>query len=272
LRATVRYDFTVLTDGFTVARKIEMTVLSAQGVEGARLCVVGARGGSQGVPGKNIRNLRGKPVIAWTIERALASGLFDAVVVSTDSDDIAAAALQAGALVPFRRPADLATSSAGKFQVWQHALSASEEALGRTFGTFVDIDCTNPLLEISDYVGAVSLFDANRTAVDAVMTVGPARRNPYFNLVEPDASGALRMSKSRGPTVLARQAAPPVYEHVAGVYVLKPDYLRTSNHLLEGVVIGYEVSAEKTFDIDNELDFQIIEFLLERRLRADGGD
>lgn len=234
--------------------------------------MIGARGGSQGVPGKNIRNLLGKPVIAWTIERSLASGLFDAVIVSTDADDIAQAAVDAGALVPFKRPAELATASAGKFQVWQHALYAAELALDRTFDTFVDIDCTNPLLEIQDYANALALFDTRRDSLDAVMTVSAARRNPYFNLVEPDASGALRMSKSRGATVLARQSAPPVYEHVAGIYVLKPEYLRSSNHLLDGVVIGYEVPDGKAFDIDSELDFQIISFLLERRSQSGGGD
>jgi CMP-N-acetylneuraminic acid synthetase len=102
--------------------------------------------------------------------------------------------------------------------------------------------------------------------VDAVFTVARARRNPYFNLVEPDATGALKMCKTQGDTVLARQKAPAVYEHIAGVYVLDPEYLRRANHLLEGHAEGYEVPDEKAWDIDSEFDFSVIEFLLKRRL------
>lgn len=231
-----------------------------------RLCVIGARGGSQGVPGKNIRMLHGKPLIAWSIERVLSSGLFSHVAISTDSSEIADVAREYGADVPFVRPKNLAKSDTGKFQVWQHALYACEDYYGRSFSAYADIDCTNPLLETTDYANAVALFDAN-PGVDAVMTVSKARRNPYFNLVEVDDDGFLRMSKSRGGAVLARQSAPAVYEHVAGIYLLRPDYIRRCNHLLDGRVLGCEVSEDKAFDIDSEFDFEIIQFLLGRRLQ-----
>lgn len=235
-----------------------------------RLCVISARGGSQGVPGKNSRMLHGKPVIAWTIEKALASRLFAHVAVSTDSADIAEAASRAGADVPFVRPAELATPSVGKFQVWQHARKACEAHYGTSFDTYVDIDCTNPLLDVEDYVRAVELFDGRRGSIDAVMTVSPARRNPYFNLVEPDANGMLHMSKSLEETVVARQAAPAVFEHVAGIYVLEADYLTRCNHLLDGRVIAIEVPPEKAQDIDTPLDFELISFLLGRSLGVRG--
>lgn len=233
------------------------------------LCVIGARGGSQGVPGKNVRPLLGKPVIAWAIEKALASGEFAHVAVSTDSMEIAEAARAAGADVPFMRPADLAGPEVGKFQVWQHALHACEAHYGEAVDIYVDIDCTNPLIEVEDIRAALAQYrDGRARGVDAVFTVSPARRNPYFNMVEPDAGGALRMSKSRSPgaTVLARQAAPPVYDHVAGVYVLDPGFLRRASHLLDGHAEGYVVSEEKSFDIDSPFDFDVIEFLLARRL------
>lgn len=231
------------------------------------LCVIGARGGSQGVPGKNVRPLLGKPVITWAIEKARQSGEFAHVVVSTDSMEIAEAARAAGAETPFMRPEDLSGPEVGKFQVWQHALDACEAHYREEVDIYVDIDCTNPLIEVEDIRAALAQFRASRgRGVDAVFTVSPSRRNPYFNMVEPDADGALRMSKSRGATVLARQAAPPVYDHVAGVYVLDPGFLRRASHLLEGHAEGYVVPEEKSFDIDSPFDFEVIEFLLTRRL------
>ncbi len=230
------------------------------------LCVIAARGGSLGVPGKNIRPLLGKPVLAWAIEKALLVGGFARVAVSTDSEDIAAVARAAGADVPFLRPADLSRPGSGKFQVWQHALEACESHYRESFDIYVDIDCTNPLIEVSDITDSLEQFLAARVrGVDAVFTVSPARHNPYFNLVEPDESGALRMCKSRDATVLARQAAPPVFEHVAGVYVLDTGFLRRANHLLDGHAEGYQVSEGKNMDIDTEFDFEMIEYLMKRR-------
>jgi CMP-N,N'-diacetyllegionaminic acid synthase len=235
----------------------------------AILCVISARGGSQGVPGKNIRPLCGKPVIAYAIGAAIAARGVERVVVSTDSPDIASAARAAGAETPFLRPDLLARADTGKFQVWQHALAACEQAYAREYDIYLDLDCTNPLIETSDVEASVERFvdlRASGVPVDAVFTVAKARRNPYFNLVQPDASGALRMSKTSGPTVLSRQTAPPVFEHVAGVYVLDTGYLRRASHLLDGYAVGYEVNEDKAHDIDSEQDFQIIEFLLGKRL------
>lgn len=236
-----------------------------------RLCVIAARGGSQGVPGKNTRPLLGKAVITWSIEKALRVKGFARVFVSTDSEEIARVAREAGADVPFLRPAELAGPEIGKFQVWQHALEACERHYDERYDTYVDLDCTNPLLDIEDIEAAVAQFHAARSrGVDAVFTVCRARRNPYFNLVEPDSRGALKMSKKRGETVLSRQKAPLVFEHVAGVYVLHADYLRRANHLLEGHAEGYEVPEGKNLDIDSEFDFQLIEFLLQRKLGSLG--
>lgn len=231
------------------------------------LCVIAARGGSQGVPGKNIRPLLGKPLIAWSIETARAVPEFARVVVSTDSGAIAAVARDAGADVPFMRPEHLATAEAGKFSVWQHALDACERHYGERFDSYVDLDCTNPLIEVADVRAAVAQYiESLSRGVDAIFTVCRARRNPYFNLVEADSKGALKMSKSLGRPVLSRQSAPVVYEHVAGVYVLRSDYLRSASHLLDGHAEGYEVPEGKNLDVDSEIDFQLVEFLLKRRL------
>ena len=227
------------------------------------LAVIGARGGSAGLPGKNIRPLLGKPLIAWSIEQAKATPEVGRVVVSTDSDAIAKAARDAGADVPFMRPTELAGPTVGKFQVWQHALVACEQHYGESYDAFIDLDCTNPLRDSADISAAIRQFKAGRSrGVDAVFTICEARKNPYFNLVEPDGSGALRMSKSLGPTVVSRQAAPPVYEHVASIYVLDPDYIRRAHHLLDGHAEGYDIGQAKSLDIDSEFDFRVVEMLM----------
>ena len=231
------------------------------------LCVIGARGGSKGVRNKNIRPILGIPLIELAIKKALSISEINQVIVSTDSKEIALIAKNAGALVPFIRPSNLANSDSGKFQVWQHALSFCESHFKTTYDLFIDIDCTNPLIDASDIQNTISFFDhlENQGKLpDSVFTISEARRNPYFNLVEPDPSGILSVSKTLTNTqrVLSRQAAPPVFEHVAGTYVLRPDFIHNKNHLLDGRSFGYEVQPDKAFDIDSELDFELIEFLL----------
>jgi CMP-N,N'-diacetyllegionaminic acid synthase len=232
-------------------------------------CVIGARGGSQGIPGKNIRPLLGKPLIAWSIEHALAVPEIDHVLVSTDSPDIARVAREHGADVPFTRPDSLAGSTVGKFDVWKHALEACEAHYGDPCDIYLDLDCTNPLREPSDIQRLLAQFlQARGRGVDAVFTICEARKNPYFNLVEPDGQGALRMSKKLGPTVVRRQDAPRVYEHVASIYALDPAFIRRAGHLLDGHAEGYDIGQDKCFDVDSEFDFELIEFLLTRRARA----
>ena len=159
------------------------------------LCVIGARGGSQGLPNKNIRPLLGVPLIAWSIRQASQTPEIARVVVSTDSSAIADAARSAGADVPFMRPTELAGPAVGKFRVWQHALAACETHYRERYEAVVDLDCTNPLRDPADISAAIRQFRSGRArGVDAVFTICEARKNPYFNLVEPDTAGALRMS------------------------------------------------------------------------------
>lgn len=233
------------------------------------ICVIGARGGSQGLPGKNIRPLLGKPLIAWSIEQALETPEIDHVAVSTDSAEIAEVARAYGADVPFMRPEALSGPETGKFDVWKHALDACESYYGEKIDLYVDLDCTNPLRDPSDISGAIALFhDRRADGVDAVFSVCEARKNPYFNVVEPDEDSALRMSKTLGPTIVRRQDAPPVFEHVASIYVLDPAYIRCRGHLLDGKAIGYDIGQEKSFDADSEFDFELIEFLMHKRRRS----
>ena len=233
----------------------------------AILCVIGARGGSRGLPDKNIRPLLGKPLIAWSIEHARKVAAIDHVLVSTDSPHIAETARHHGADTPFLRPAELATAQAAKFPVWQHALAEAERFYGKQFDILVDLDCTCPLRDPADVAAAIDRLRQDRErGVDMVMGVADAPRNPYFNILEADDTGRLQVSKPLTGNVVSRQAAPRVLTHAGNFYVMTADYLRRAGSLLEGRVEGYEVDNDMAFDIDDELGYSIVEHLMRRRL------
>ncbi len=227
---------------------------------------IGARKGSKGVPGKNFRPLMGKPLIDWSLDQLLACPRIDAVVVSTDDERIYEHAVARGALDIGLRPAHLATDAAPKWGVWQHALEAGQAALGAPVDTFVDLDCTSPLRLPEDLEGALDLFAAEQP--DMVMSVCEARKNPYFNLVEADETGALHVSKPLPGGVWSRQAAPKVWEHAASTYVLNADYLRRASTIYEGRVIPFEMPPERCIDIDSPFDFKLVEMLMAERLQT----
>ena len=226
---------------------------------------IGARKGSKGVPGKNFRPLCGKPLIDWSLDQLFANPRVGAVVVSTDDAAIYDHAVGRGALAIGLRPAELATDTAPKWGVWQHALAASEAMTGPVTA-FLDLDCTSPLRLPEDIDAALTLYEIEHP--DMVMSVCEARKNPYFNLVEPDSSGALHVSKPLPGGVWARQDAPTVYEHVGMVYVVNPDYLRRAKTIYEGRVIPCVLPAERCHDIDTPYDFRLVEFLLSEQLKA----
>ena len=231
-------------------------------------CVIGARGGSKGLTGKNIRSLLGKPLIAWSIEQAMACPEITRVVVSTDSEAIADVARSFGAEVPFMRPAELASDTAGKWGVWQHALESCDKHYADPIDLVVDLDCTSPLRDVEDISNAIAQFRASN--VDAVFSVCEARKNPYFNMLEV-VDGSLLMCKTLPHPVVRRQDAPQVYEHVASIYVLSPEYLRRGTGLLSGRAHGYDIGVSKSLDVDSQFDFELIEFLMRKRLEATHG-
>jgi CMP-N,N'-diacetyllegionaminic acid synthase len=221
---------------------------------------IGARKGSKGVPRKNFRMIHGKPLIDWSLDQLVSHPMVDRVVVSTDDEEIRAHAVARGCLDIGLRPAHLATDTAGKWGVWQHALDASEALIGPV-DAFLDLDCTSPLRLPADITAALELYLSEHP--DLVMSCCEARKNPYFNLVEPDATGALHVSKPLPGGVVARQQAPVVYEHAASTYVVAPAYLRRSQGLWEGRVIPYLMPPERCVDIDTPFDFKLVEFLMQ---------
>ncbi len=226
---------------------------------------IGVRKGSKGVVGKNFRDFLGKPLIDWSLDQLLSHDRVDHVVVSTDDETIYDHAIGKGCLEMGLRPPELASDTAAKWDVWQHALGRAEELAGQATA-FLDLDCTSPLREMEDIDGALDAFFDKRP--DMIMSCTEARKNPYFNLVEPDQSGYLHVSKPLPGGVVARQQAPVVWEHAASTYVLDPAYLKRARGIFQGRVLPYLMPAERCFDIDTELDFKIVQNLMQERLNG----
>jgi CMP-N-acetylneuraminic acid synthetase len=226
------------------------------------IATVCARGGSKGVPGKNIRPLLGKPLITYTIEQAFACSEIQAVYVSTDSDAIAEVAREAGAIVPFRRPAELAMDTTPKIPVIQHlveAVETSHHAVHRV----VDLDPTSPLREVADIQACIALLTPE---VDVVITGYESEKNPYFNMVELQSDGSVQLVKPPAHEVAARQAAPKVYAMNASIYVWHRHSL--DKGLWSGVAKLYVMPRARSVDIDSELDVRLVELLMRERLKT----
>lgn len=226
------------------------------------LCTIAMRGGSRGVPKKNSRVIMGKPLMAYTIEQALGSELFDHIVVSTDSKDFSDIAKSYGAESWFLRPPELATHEAGKVAVIRHALLESENNYGIQFDTIIDLDVTSPLRDIDDIKAAYQQFLNERS--DVLITGCNARRNPYFNMVE-TSEGNVRLVKNHEPPLVRRQDAPQVYDMNASIYIWKRDILLREKTLFRNSTSLYVMPEERSIDIDTEMDFEIVEFLLKKQ-------
>lgn len=223
------------------------------------IATICARGGSVGVPRKNIRLLQGKPLIVHTIEQALACPLIDAVYVSTDDEEIARVARDAGAQVPFLRPAELATSSAAKIPVIQHLVDWVDAHVGPVT-RIVDLDPTSPLRLQADIDACIRMLDAQ---TDVVITAYEAEKNPYFNMVEYREDGTVGLVKPLPQGVVSRQSAPKVYSMNASIYVWHRNTL--DKGLWNGRTRLYVMPRERSVDIDHEIDFRIVDMLLQER-------
>jgi N-acylneuraminate cytidylyltransferase len=230
------------------------------------VAAVFARGGSKGVPDKNLRRLAGRPLVAHAVEQALACRGVDRVVVSTDSPEIAEVARECGAEVPWMRPAELSTDRAREWDAWQHLLRWLE-AEGELPTTLLAVPCTAPLRQVVDLERCLA---AVGPGVDMVITVTPAHRNPWFNMVSLDGDGRARLVLEPPSRIHRRQDAPPVYDVGTVAFAARPEFVLSASSLYEGVVRAVEVPAERSLDIDTETDLAFAEFLLERRAAADG--
>lgn len=227
------------------------------------LATICCRGGSKGVPSKNIRPLNGIPLIGHTIHQAQKSELIEDLLISTDSEEIAATAKQFGAKVPFLRPGDLATDTASKWPVFIHALEFYEKEYGVEVEYLVDLDVTVPLKLHSDIDAAIRLA-LSRQDVDVVITGYEPERNPYFNMMEISDKGYAEIVKKSDQPIVRRQDAPVVYSLSPAAYVVKKSALYNFEHWSKANCLISPMPRERAVDIDTEFDFSLVEFILSR--------
>nr|BDT26847.1 acylneuraminate cytidylyltransferase family protein [Bacteriovorax sp. HI3] len=227
-----------------------------------RLCTICARGGSKGVKGKNLKVIGGLPLIAHSIRQAKASGLFEYVVVSSDSPDILNAAMEYGADFTVQRPEELATDTAAKLPVIKHCAMMAEKITNKKFDVFVDLDCTSPLRTIEDIKGVVEMTEVDDCS--NVITGMTARRSPYFNLVEMNENGFVNLAKKLDRPIVRRQDAPKCFDMNASIYSWKrEEFFKLESVLNERTKI-FVMPEERSIDIDSDLDFEIVKLLMEK--------
>jgi CMP-N-acetylneuraminic acid synthetase len=211
---------------------------------------------------KNVRPLMGRPLIAHTIQCAKDWGRAARIAVSTDSEEIAAAARDAGAEVPFLRPAELARGEVPKMAVIRHALGEIERGSNERYHVIVDLDVTAPLRHVSDVEGAYQLLLSRKPRT--VFSVVPARKNPYYNVVEADDDGYVHVSKDADEAFTCRQMAPVVYDMNASIHVYSREYLVDDDnwHVCSDRSLPWVMDDLAAVDIDTEDDFRYVEFLL----------
>lgn len=228
-----------------------------------RICTICARGGSKGVPNKNIRLLIDKPLIAHSILQAKETSLFKYVAVSSDSEEILNTAKKWGADIIVKRPKELATDEAAKIPSIQHCVSSVESLTGEKFDVMVDLDATSPLRLPDDIKKAVDILENSKSG--NLITAAPARRSPYFTLVELNDKGFVKLSKSLDKPIVRRQDSPSCYDMNAAVYVWKRDAFFDKNTIFNDDTLLYVMPEERSIDIDSELDFSFVEYLMKRQ-------
>ena len=228
------------------------------------LCTICARAGSKGVANKNLRLINNKPLIVYSIEQAIATKLFDQIVVSSDSKEIREVALANGATFCVDRPAELATDTAPKLPAIKHCVENAEKKFGQ-FEVIIDLDATAPLRESSDIIGALELLQSAQA--DNVITGTPAHRSPYFNLVETDVNGVVSLSKPPANVVARRQDSPQCFDMNASIYVWRRQALFANENLFTGNTRLFVMPRERSLDIDSQADFEMVEWMMTKGLK-----
>ncbi|WP_454442548.1 acylneuraminate cytidylyltransferase family protein [Vibrio bathopelagicus] len=218
-----------------------------------------ARGGSKGLPGKNIRPLAGKPLLQYSVETAIASPSIDKVFVSTDDDDIAKVAIESGAIL-IERPAELGTDTSPEWLSWRHAIEWVEEHYGK-FDGFISLPATSPLRSIEDV--ELSIKKRLKLKADICISVTPASRNPFFNMVTVNQDELVELVCKPEMTISRRQDAPKVLDITTVVYVTTPTFVLNHYGLFAGKVTSIEVPKARAVDIDDIYDFRMAEAILQ---------
>lgn len=230
-------------------------------IDGRRvLGLIPARGGSKGLPGKNIRPLCGKPLIAWTIEKALKSRYLDKVLVSTDSPEIAAIATGSGASAPFLRPAELATDTAPTLDVVKHALSYCREQENREYDYVVLLEPTSPLREDDDIDNMLSRLHAKADEFDAIVSVGEVNEHP--SIMKRLVDGRIQPFYPEISRTTRRQDNAPAYFPYGVAYIIKTGTLLAEGTFYPDRCTYYCLRRYQNYEIDGIYDFLCVENIM----------
>lgn len=227
------------------------------------ICIIAARGGSKGVPRKNIRQLLNKPLIAYTIEKSIDSKLFDHVVVSTEDVEIAKIAKQYGAEVPFMRPKKLSRDNSAEIDAWKHAIYFFKKKKIE-FDALVSLPCTSPLRDLSDVVKCIKKFKNNK--FDSVISVKKSNRNPYFNMVEKKKHNNYNIVIRSKKYIHNRQMAPSTFDVSTVCFISKIKYILKHKNLFDGKVGIVEIPIIRSIDIDSQIDYKIAKNIYEKKI------
>lgn len=219
------------------------------------LYIIPARGGSEGIPGKNIKRLNGRPLIHYSIDVALAVSSKEHICVSTDDQEIVSVAKQTGIVIPFIRPAEIAADSSSMQDVLLHAIGCYEKK-GLVYDVIVLLQPTSPLRDPEDVKNALSLY---KPELDMVMSVSETKANPYYVLFE-EVSGFL--VKSKEGHFETRQSVPKVYQANGSIYVINVKSLKEKSMKNFSRIKKFVMDEVKSIDIDTPMDWEYCEFLI----------
>ena len=224
-----------------------------------------ARGGSKGLPGKNIKPLLGKPLIQYSIEVALQTSGIDKVFVSTDDDEIAKVSRSIGAIV-IDRPVELAQDDSPEWQAWKHAVSWVKERYGE-FEEFISLPATSPLRSVKDVESAI--LRKSNVGADICIAITPANRSPYFNMVKKLSDNSIELVNEAENKIFRRQDAPEVFDITTVVYVADVEFIMNNGNIFDGTITSVEVPKCRAVDIDDIYDFKFAEAILKNNLEKD---
>ena len=226
-----------------------------------RTCAfVFARGGSKALPRKNVLTIGGLPLLVHGIRTAQQLKSIRAIYVSTDCDEIAAIAGNAGAEV-IKRPPELASDDSPEWLSWQHAINHVNTHF-QPFEVFLSLPATAPLRNAEDVLNCIN---ALKKDVDFVVTISSANRSPWFNMVTKDDRGVVGLVCNES-SIHRRQDAPKCFDMTTVAYVARTDFILRAKSIWDGNVVGIEIPAERALDIDTPLDFAIAKILMEHKL------
>lgn len=224
------------------------------------IALIPARGGSKGIPGKNIKNLNGSPLISYTIKAALESGCFSRVIVSTDSQEIADVAMQYGADIPFLRPDHLATDSALAIDTYLYTMNRLQKAGWEDTDIFAVLLPTTPLRTVKNIQEAVTLFHERKPS--SLVSVTKAAVPVDWYMVKDDEHILQKAHMDHSTALKNRQDERDYFIPNGAIYILRKSLLETTGQYYYDDSIGYEMPAEQSIDIDTPFEFFLAECAL----------